>query len=78
MYPNVFQGQLMCSYKRNKNLADYLLSAKLKHGSWETAVTSHALGQRSPKSAKNGVLQQLPPVQEYNISIWVGKWLFSW
>ena len=30
MYPNVFKGQLMCSYKRNKNLADYLVSAKLK------------------------------------------------
>ena len=30
MYSNVFKGQHMCSYKRNKNLADYLLSAKLK------------------------------------------------
>ena len=30
MYPNVFKGQLMCSYKRNKNLTDYLVSAKLK------------------------------------------------
>ena len=30
MYPNVFKLQLMCSYKRNKNLADHLISAKLK------------------------------------------------
>ena len=30
MYPNRFNGQLMCSYKRNKNLADYLVSARLK------------------------------------------------
>ena len=30
MYPNEFKGQLMCSYKRNKNLADYLVSASLK------------------------------------------------
>ena len=32
MYPNVFKGQLMCSHKRNNNLADskYLVSAKLK------------------------------------------------
>ena len=30
MYLNVFKGQLMCSYKCNKNLADYLVSDKLK------------------------------------------------
>ena len=30
MYPNVFKGELMCSFKRNKNLGDYLVSAKLK------------------------------------------------
>ena len=30
IYPNVFKGRLTCSYKRNKNLADYLVSAKLK------------------------------------------------
>ena len=30
MYPNVFKGDLMCSFKRNKNLGDYLVSAKLK------------------------------------------------
>ena len=28
--PNFFKGQLMCSYKRNKNLVDYLVSTKLK------------------------------------------------
>ena len=30
MYPNVFKGQLMVSDKRNKRLADHLVSAKLK------------------------------------------------
>ena len=30
MYPNVFKGELMCSFKRNKNVGDYLVSAKLK------------------------------------------------
>ena len=30
MHPNVFKGELMCSFKRNKNLGDYLVSAKLK------------------------------------------------
>ena len=30
MYPNVFKGELMCSFKRNKNLGDYIVSAKLK------------------------------------------------
>ena len=30
MYPNEFKGGLMCSFKRNKNLGDYLVSAKLK------------------------------------------------
>ena len=29
MYPNFFKGELMCSFKRNKNLGDYLVSAKL-------------------------------------------------
>ena len=58
MYPNLFEGQIMRSYKRIKNLADYLVSAN--HG---RPVTPHALGQRSPKSAKNGVLQQRSPVQ---------------
>ena len=32
MYPNGFKGELMCLFKRNKNLADYLVSAKLKYG----------------------------------------------
>ena len=27
MYLNVFKGELMCSFERNKNLGDYLLSA---------------------------------------------------
>ena len=30
MYPNVFKDELMCSFKRYKNLGDYLVSAKLK------------------------------------------------
>ena len=30
VYPNVFKGELMCSFKRNKNLGDYFVSAKLK------------------------------------------------
>ena len=30
MYPNVFKGELMCSFKGNKTLGDYLVSAKLK------------------------------------------------
>ena len=30
MYPNVFKGELMRSFKRNKYLGDYLVSAKLK------------------------------------------------
>ena len=30
MYPNIFKGELMCSFKRNKKLGDYLVSAKLK------------------------------------------------
>ena len=30
MCPDVFKGKLMCSFKRNKNLGDYLVSAKLK------------------------------------------------
>ena len=30
MYPNVFKDELICSFKRNKNLGDYLVSAKLK------------------------------------------------
>ena len=30
MYPNVFKGELMCSFKRNKNWGDYLVAAKLK------------------------------------------------
>ena len=30
MYPNVFKGELMCSFKPSKNLGDYLVSAKLK------------------------------------------------
>ena len=30
MYPNVFKGELMYPFKRNKNLGDYLVSAKLK------------------------------------------------
>ena len=30
MYPNVFKDRLMCSYKRNNILADYLVSAKFK------------------------------------------------
>ena len=30
MYPNVFKGELMCSSKFNKDLGDYLVSAKLK------------------------------------------------
>ena len=30
MYPDVFKGKLMCSFKRNKNLGLYLVSAKLK------------------------------------------------
>ena len=30
MYPNVFKGELMCAFKHNKNLGDYLVSAELK------------------------------------------------
>ena len=30
MYPNVFKGEVMCSFKRKKNLGEYLVSAKLK------------------------------------------------
>ena len=30
MYPSVLKGQLMCSYKRSKKVADYLVTAKLK------------------------------------------------
>ena len=30
MYPSVFKGELMCSFKRNKKLGDYLVSVKLK------------------------------------------------
>ena len=29
MYPIVFKGEYMCSFQRNKNLGDYLVSAKL-------------------------------------------------
>ena len=32
MYPNVRKDELMCSFKRNKNFGDYLVSAKLKLG----------------------------------------------
>ena len=28
MYPNIFNGELMSSFKRNKNLGDYLFSVK--------------------------------------------------
>ena len=31
MYPNAFNGELMCLFKRNKKLGDYLVSAKLKY-----------------------------------------------
>ena len=30
MYPNVFKGEFMCPFKRNKNLGDYFVSAILK------------------------------------------------
>ena len=30
MYPHIFNGELLCSFKRNKNLGDYLVSVKLK------------------------------------------------
>ena len=30
MYTDVFKGKLMCSFKRNKKLGHYLVSAKLK------------------------------------------------
>ena len=30
MYPDVFKGELMCSFEPNKNLGHYLVSAKLK------------------------------------------------
>ena len=30
MYPSVFKGENMFSFKRNKYLGDYLVSAKLK------------------------------------------------
>ena len=30
IYPNVFKGELMCSFERNKNLGDYFVSVKLK------------------------------------------------
>ena len=32
MYAIVFKGESMRSFKRNKNLGDYLVSAKLKLG----------------------------------------------
>ena len=30
IYPNIFKGELMCSFERNKNLRDYFVSVKLK------------------------------------------------
>ena len=30
MYPSALKGELMCSFKRKKNVGDYLVSAKLK------------------------------------------------
>ena len=32
MYPDVFKGKFMCSFKCNKNLGHYVVSAKLKKG----------------------------------------------
>ena len=35
IYPSIFKGELMCSFERNKNLGDYLVSVKLK---WNPSV----------------------------------------
>ena len=80
MHPNLFKGELMGSYKRNKNMADYLVSPNLNYASWETSHTSYPRS-KSPKSAKGGDLPQFSSIQEYSIQmrriIWVNGYFLG-
>ena len=55
MYPNIFKGELLCTFKRNKNVGDYFVSVKLK---LDPSVGGMKCGLHAPRGMKCGISSQ--------------------
>ena len=75
------KSQLMCLYKSNKNLADYLVSAVLQWGSWENGQTSCSRSKVTQISQewRSSTTRSSPRIRYFQLSwiIWVNRYFLG-